>query len=121
MAVQAKPTTASLPDTLKLLTQVILPTYAKGPIIRRPGVVGFVDRFDLDTKAVRTMQGLREKYGPGPLKMAVPFLSRAMVMDPGHVEDVLERTPEPFGTKTYEKNAALSHFQPRGSLISSGD
>jgi cytochrome P450 len=121
MAVQAKPTTASLPDTLRLLTQVILPTYAKGPIIRRPGVVGFVERFDLDAKAVRQMQSMREKYGPGPLKMAVPFISRAMVMEPGHVSDLLERTPEPFGTSTVEKNAALSHFQPRGSLVSSGD
>lgn len=113
-------TTASVRDTLKLLGQVIIPTVAKGPIIRRPKVVGMAERFDLDTRAVRRMQALRNTYGPGPLKLPVPFFSRAVVLDSDHVREILDRTPEPFATETGEKRAALSHFEPRNALISHG-
>lgn len=120
MAVQASPSKASVPDTLKLLAEVIIPTVAKGPIIRRPKVVALAERFNLDTRAVRRVQTLRRTYGPGVLQLPVPFFPRAVVLDPDDVNDILERTPEPFATKTDEKTAALSHFEPKTSLISSG-
>jgi cytochrome P450 len=120
MAAQASPTTASVIDTLKILTEVVIPTAAKGPIIRRPKVVGLTERLDLDARAVRRMQTVRDTYGQGPLKLAVPFLPHAVILDPANVREILDRTPDPFATATTLKRAALSHFEPKSSLISHG-
>jgi hypothetical protein len=58
---------ASLTDTFNLFSDVILPTVAKGVIIRWPKVVALAERLELDRRAVRRMQNLRNKYGAGPL------------------------------------------------------
>lgn len=44
---------ASLRDTLGLISTVVLPTVAKGVIIRRPSVVALAEWLDLDQRAVR--------------------------------------------------------------------
>jgi hypothetical protein len=46
---------ASLSDTIGLFAGVVAPTIAKGPIIRRPAMVGLAERLDLDRSAVRQM------------------------------------------------------------------
>lgn len=120
MATQNTIPTASIKDTLSMVAEVVLPTVAKGPLIRRRKMVAMAERFELDKRAVRRMQKLQEKYGPGPLMLRVPRWSRAVILAPEHVHQVLERTPEPFATETDEKRAALAHFEPRTSLISHG-
>ena len=112
--------TASIRDTLGVLVDVVIPTVAKGPIIRRPKMVGLAERPQLDTRAIRRMQKIESRYGPGPLMLPVPRWSRALILSPEHVHRVLDRTPEPFATETDEKRAALSHFEPKGALISHG-
>ena len=112
---------ASLLDTLALMLEVFVPTIAKGVIIRRPNVVGMAERMDLDRRAIRRMQHLRSKYGDGPLMLRLPIRSQAVILAPEHVHRVLEQTPEPFATDSSEKRAALSHFEPKGSLISHGE
>jgi cytochrome P450 len=42
------------------------------------------------------------------------------VLEPEAVHRVLSETPDSFATASSEKKAALAHFQPRNSLISSG-
>lgn len=111
---------ASPKDTLSVLADIVIPTVAKGPIIRRPKVVALAERLQLDNRAVRRMQKIESKYGPGPLMLPVPRWSRALILAPAHVHQVLERTPEPFATASDEKRAALSHFEPKGVLISHG-
>jgi cytochrome P450 len=111
---------ASVQDTLSVLSEVLIPTVAKGPIIRRPRVVALTERLDLDAKAVRRMQWLRATYGPGPLMLRVPGQPRAVILDPEHVHRVLNGSPEPFSTASFEKRAALSHFEPKGALITRG-
>lgn len=112
--------TATLTDTLGIMARVVGPTIAKGPIIRRPKVVGLADRLDLDRKAVRCMQRLRVRYGPGPLMLPVPGQPRAVILAPEHVRRVLDNSPDPFSTDSSEKHAALSHFEPGNVLISRG-
>lgn len=112
--------TASTIDTLGTFADVLLPTLAKGVILRRPAVVAFAERFDLDRRAVRRMQRLRDDYGPGPVLLRVPFRRQAMVLSPEHVHRVLRASPEPFATETKEKRSALAHFEPRNALISHG-
>jgi cytochrome P450 len=113
-------TKASPPDTLRLLAGVVAPTIAKGPIIRRPAMVGLAERLDLDRSAVREMQRLRDRYGPGPLMLRLPGQPRAVVLAPEHVYRVLNESPDPFAPDSSEKRAALAHFQPKGVLISHG-
>jgi cytochrome P450 len=111
---------ASLLDTLALALDVFAPSVAKGAIIRRPAVVALAERLDLDRRAVRRMQKLRNKYGQGPLMLRLPIRKQAVLLTPEHVHRVLEESPEPFSAASSEKRAALSHFEPKGVLVSEG-
>ncbi len=112
--------TASLGDTVAITKEVLLPTLAKGPIIRRPRVVGLAERHDLVGTAVRRMQRLHDRYGDGPLLMRLPLLKQALVLAPHHVHRILDASPDPFAADSSEKRASLAHFQPKAVLISSG-
>ncbi|AXV17738.1 cytochrome (plasmid) [Neorhizobium sp. SOG26] len=109
---------ASRLDTLKVLTRIVLPTFGKGVIIRRPAVEGLAERFNLDLTAVRLMQQLRRKHGPAPLLLKIPFRPQLLLLDPRDVELVLSQSPEPFSPATKEKRAALNHLEPGNVLIS---
>lgn len=111
---------ATLGDTLAIAAEVIIPTIAKGVIIRRPKVVALAEKLNLDQRAVRRMQRIRDKYGTGPLFLRIPIRSQAMILMPEHVHRVLDGSPEPFATASSLKRSALSHFQPEGVLISHG-
>lgn len=111
--------TASPADTFRALTQVFLPVAARGAIVRRPRVVGAVQRLDADTRAVAVMQHLRDTYGPGPVQLRLPGRRLTFVLDPEDVHRVLDGAPEPFRPDTREKRGALDHFQPGGVLVSS--
>jgi hypothetical protein len=113
--------TATVSETLGIIFGVLGPTLAKGVIIRRPWMVSLVDRLDLDSRAVRRMQRLRREHRFGPLLIG-PYRQRywALMLSPDHVRRVLEGSPDPFATATAEKIAALSHFEPKGALISHG-
>lgn len=110
----------SLLDTFAVFSDVVLPTLAKGVIIRRPWILSLAERLDLDRRAIRRMQRLRKKYGTGPLLLRIPGRSIVLILDPRHVHRVLEQSADPFATATKEKIAALAHFEPRNALISTG-
>lgn len=120
MATRPTLPTMSLAESAGFLTGVGLPTLAKGVIIRRPRVVGLARRMALDTRAVKRMQALRDNHGPGPVLVRNPVRTQAVLLAPEHVRRVLEGAPDPFSPASSEKRAALSHFQPHGSLISEG-
>ncbi|WP_196257769.1 cytochrome P450 [Pelagibacterium limicola] len=112
---------ASIPDTLAILRDVILPTLGKGPLVRRRKMVGYSERHGLNDKAVRRMQKLRRKYGPGPLILPIPFRRQAVVLSAEDATAILDGSPEPFAAATLEKRAALSHFEPDVALASQGE
>jgi cytochrome P450 len=109
--------TASAADAARTVAQVLLPTIAKGPIVRRPTMVGLAERFALDERAVRLVEGLRERYAPGPLRLPIPGMPLLLVLDPDHVHRVLDGAPDPFSPASTLKVAALRHFQPHNVLI----
>ncbi|ESR26060.1 cytochrome P450 [Lutibaculum baratangense] len=111
---------ASIADSVAFATQVALPTWSKGLIVRRPGAVALAERARLDERAVRQMQALRRKYGDGPLLLRLPVRNQAIVLGTEHVRRVLDESPEPFATASSEKRAALSHFEPKNALVSQG-
>jgi len=110
--------TAGVLDTLALAIDVLAPTFAKGVIVRRPAVVALAERLELDRRAIGRMQKLRNKYGSGPLMLPLPIRKQAIALTPQEVRRVLDESPEPFSAASSEKRAALSHFEPKGSLIS---
>jgi cytochrome P450 len=111
---------ASTLDTTCVITTVVLPLAARGVLLRRPPVVALAERLDADRRAVRLLQRLRARYGPGPLRLCIPGRSVALVLSPEEVQQVLSRSPEPFAVANREKRGALSHFQPHGVLVSHG-
>ena len=123
---KARTTRSKLPratiwETLSFAGGVIIPTIAKGAIIRRPKMVALAERLNLDQRAVRRVQALRDKYGTGPLLLRTTrWYPRAVVLAPAHVQRVLDESPEPFAVATTEKRAVLSHFQPKGVILSHG-
>jgi hypothetical protein len=100
---------ASVLDTLRVMGGVVTPTVAKGAILRRPRMVAMAEWMELDDRAVRRMQRLQDRYGAGPV-----------LLDPDHVWQVLDGTPEPYATASTEKRGALAHFEPKGALIFHG-
>jgi cytochrome P450 len=111
---------ASIRDRLAFVAEVTAPMLAKGPLIRRPRIVGLSERFDLDGRAVRRMRALRETYGDGPLLVPIPGRVHAVILSPRDAQRVLRETPDPFTPATDEKKAALGHFEPDVSLVSTG-
>ncbi|MBY5405559.1 cytochrome P450 [Rhizobium leguminosarum] len=109
---------ASWIDTLRVVAAVMVPTAAKGIIIRRPITERLAQRQGLDTGAVKQMQRLVKKYGRAPLLLPIPFRPQLLILDPVDVSTVLQCSPQPFATATREKRAALAHFEPENVLIS---
>jgi len=112
---------ASFLDTVAVCAEVFLPTLLKGVIFRRRAVMGLAERLDFDRRAVRRMQRVRDRYGPGPLLLRIPGRLLALILDPDDVHRVLQETPEPFATASVEKRAALAHFEPKNVLLSHGE
>jgi hypothetical protein len=53
--------TASVADTARVLSTVLAPIVAQGPILRRPRVLKLAQRLDVDRRAGRLLRGLRGK------------------------------------------------------------
>ena len=84
---RSKLPTATVWDTLSFAGGVIIPTMARGAIIRRPKMVALAERLNLDQRAVRRVQALRDKYGTGPLLLCTTrWYPRAVVLAPAHVQ-----------------------------------
>jgi hypothetical protein len=118
--VPPSPPRASVPDTARVLGTVLAPAVGQGPILRRPKVLGLLDRLDADRRAADLVRHLRASYSGGPLLLAVPGRPVLLLLTASQVREVLEGAPEPFTPASSEKAAALGHFQPHGVLISRG-
>ncbi len=121
VAIPGRVAKASIADTLAFLARVMAPTLGKGMFIRRPRMVALAARFGLDTGAVRCLQRLQRRYEADVLLLAIPGRRQAVVLSPGTLHAVLDATPDPFAPDTREKVAALSHFEPKTSLVSGPD
>ncbi|MFU8863341.1 MAG: cytochrome P450 [Rhodobacterales bacterium] len=109
---------ASVAETLAVFGEVMAPTFAKGPIVRRPAAVAVAEWFNLDARAVERLQKLRDKHGAGPIVLPVPGRPEAVILDGEQAARILERAPEPFTPDSREKSAALGHFEEKASLVS---
>lgn len=110
----------SLSDSWCVVRDVLIPTIAMGPIIRRPTMTRRAEAHDHVERAVKTLQRMRDRYGPGPLMLRIPFRNQAVLLDGEDARRVLEASPDPFTPASSEKRAALGHFEPGVSLITRG-
>ncbi|MFG2250826.1 cytochrome P450 [Spirillospora sp. NPDC048823] len=120
-ATEAPPARATVADTLRIGGTVVVPALARGVLARRPRFVALAEAIQADRRAARLLQRLRARYGTGPLRLAVPGRSFALILSPRDVERVLTGSPEPFAIASKEKRAAIVHFQPHGVLASHGE
>jgi cytochrome P450 len=111
---------ATLPETLAVVVGVAGPVLAEGVVRRRPRAVAAAEYLDLTRRAIKILQRLRRRYGPGPVLLTVAGRRHALILDPAHVRRVLDETPEPFATATGEKRAVLAHFEPQHVLLARG-
>jgi cytochrome P450 len=107
-------------DSAGVLADVLGPLVAEGLIIRRERIVNLMDRVDAQRRAIRRLQRLRDRYGDGPVLVALGGRRLAFVLSGTDARRVLDETPHPFAAATREKRAALSRFEPHGVLVSRG-
>lgn len=113
-ATRASLPTATLTETLQVTSDILIPTLAKGLIIRRPRVVALAERFELDRRAVGRMQRLRDLYGSGPLLLRTPpGRTQAIILDSEHVHRVLDGSPEPFLPPSVKSGRRCRTSSPR--------
>lgn len=105
---------------LRLLAQLGGPLVAGGVIARRRTMMALLEKLQTDAATVSIMAGLRERYGPGPLRLVVPGRTIVLPLTASDVARILASSPHPFTPANREKRAALSPFQPHGVLISRG-
>jgi hypothetical protein len=109
--------TASVPDTARILRDVLGPVVAQGPILRRPRLGAFAEKLRVDDRALKRVRRLRRTYGDGPLLLRIPGRTIALVLAADDVHRLLAETPEPFAAASGLKIGALTHFQPHAVLV----
>ncbi|GAA0344664.1 cytochrome P450 [Streptomyces blastmyceticus] len=113
-------TLANWSDVARLFALGLVPNLAQGVIIRRPLAVRLAAGLDTNAWACRSLDRLRERYGPGPVLVGVPGRQSLVLLSVEDVRRVLGETGASFTAANKEKSAALSHFEPDGVLITPG-
>lgn len=111
---------ATAADSVRVFAEVLAPTVAQGVILRRPRAVALAARLGLDARAAGLLRRIRARRGPAPVRLPVPGLPMAVLLDPPDVRRLLADEPEPFEPAASLKRSALAHFQPHGVLVSRG-
>ncbi|MGW0161411.1 cytochrome P450 [Mycobacterium sp. NPDC003323] len=96
-------------------------SFAAGVLARRRRMVGVLERLQADRRALTRIRHLRERFGRGPVELAIPGRSVAVILDAADVGTVLAQSPDPFHPASWEKRKALEKFQPHAVLVSRGD
>jgi cytochrome P450 len=120
MAIRELPS-ASLVDSVQFNQAVIVPNAIQGLFRRRPGAVAVAARLDLDGRAIRLMEGLRGRYGPGPVWIRVMADRALLCLDVADVALTLDGSPHPFASDPPAKRKGMGHFQPDALTLSRGD
>jgi cytochrome P450 len=111
---------ASLLESAQFNQAVIVPNAVQGLFRRRPGPVAVATRLGVDGQAIRLMQGLRRKHGPGPIWIRVMTNRALLVLSPEDTERVLDGSPHPFASDPEAKRKGMAHFQPDALTLSRG-
>jgi cytochrome P450 len=119
--VAQEPPTASFLEGLRFTLLVALPNVLQGLFRRRPGVVALATRLNVDRRAVRAVDGLRRRYGAGPVLVRVLANRALLLLSAGDIRRALEGSPDPFAPDPEPKRRGMSHFQPDALTLSRGE
>ena len=59
-------------DGARIVARLLLPKLAEGVIVRRPAAMAAARRLGSDRRSVDLLDGLRARYGPGPVRLRNP-------------------------------------------------
>jgi cytochrome P450 len=109
---------ASLVEGVRFTLLAALPNVIQGLFRRRPRVVRVANWLDLDRRAVRTVDAIRRRHGPGPVWVRVLTKPALLVLSTDDIRRVLGGSPDPFAADPEPKRRGMSHFQPDALTLS---
>jgi cytochrome P450 len=110
---------ASLADSLKFVTQALLPSVSRGLFTARKPVIKFLVRTDADRRVGDLMSSLRTKYGGAGLQLLGGRI--VTLWGPEEIREVLDKSATEYDSGGGAKGKGMSHFQPDALTLSSGD
>lgn len=107
---------ASLSDSVKFNTGIVVPTGLQGALIRRPVWVERIGVFRRGSLSSEFGDRLRKRYGRG---VYIKFGKETvlLLLDQVEIQKVLDGSPYPFGHADAKKEK-MAHFQPEALTIS---
>ena len=72
-------------DGARIVARLLLPKLAEGVIVRRPAAMAAARRLGSDRRSVDLLDGLRARYGPGPVRLRLPGRTVALLLEPADV------------------------------------
>jgi cytochrome P450 len=112
---------ASLLESLRLNSLVVVPNALQGLFRRRPAAVAAATKANVDRWAVGLLEGLRDSHGPGPVWVRVLKDRALLVLSRDDARRVLGGSPHPFAPDPEAKRKGMSHFQPDALTLSRGE
>ncbi|REF00200.1 cytochrome P450 [Thermomonospora umbrina] len=106
----------SVPDTVRLGGTLLVPWPGRGRGHGRSRAVAWALRLGADRHAVRLMDRLRRRYGPGPLKVRLPGRGAVLLLSPRDVRHVLDARPGLFPPSVGDS----AHPRPHGTALPVG-
>ncbi|HEX2312712.1 MAG TPA: cytochrome P450 [Thermomonospora sp.] len=104
----------SVPDTVRLGRALLVRWPGRGGERGRSRAVAWAVRLGADRHAARLLDRLRRRYGPGPLRIALPGRRAVLLLSPRDVRRVLAARPSPFTAAT--GGASAAHLRPLGEV-----
>ena len=112
---------AGVVDGVRFTAQVGLPNVVQGLFKKRPIVATAASAAKVDAMAHLLVEGMVERYGPGPFYVRVAADQALLLHDPADIEFVLSQSPDPFASDPEAKRKGMSAFQPDALTLSRGD
>jgi cytochrome P450 len=112
---------AGVVDGVRFTAQVGLPNVLQGLFKKRPLVASAASIVKVDALGYLLVEGMVERYGPGPFYVRVAADEALLLHDPADIEWVLSQSPDPFASDPDAKKKGMSAFQPDALTLSRGD
>lgn len=112
---------AGVVDGVRFTAQVGLPNVLQGLFKKRPIVATAASAAKVDAMGHQLVEGMVERYGPGPFYVRVAADQALLLHDPADIEFVLSQSPDPFASDPEAKRKGMSAFQPDALTLSRGD
>lgn len=112
---------ASLVEGVRFTALIGAPNLILGLFNKREHPTRIAAKLAVDQHGYRLVEGLADKYGPGPFYVRVGGDQALLLHDPDDLRFVLDGSPDPFASDPEAKRDGMAAFQPDALTISRGD